>query len=600
MKAFILIMATAAFSISCHSGAKEKVAFNVAPDLIIINGKVALPGVQTNFAQALASKGGKITKVGPNDEILQSKGDLTVVIDVKGKTVIPGLNDSHSHNIRGGRFYNSELRWDGVKSLKRALQMLKEQADRTPPGQWVRVIGGWSPYQFEEKRMPTPAEINDAAPTTPVFVLFLYSKGWLNRAGLRALKIDEYTVALPQTRYEKGPDGKLTGAVLAEPSPDLLYKIISQLPSLNEAEIVNSTAHFFRELNSFGMTSFIDAGGGGHKFPENYAGTAHIARAGEMPIRVSYYLFPQNIGKELEEFKGFMHSNKISQNGALDLDHGYELEGAGEFLVYSAGDWENFLAQRPKLAARRNWRQELKEVLTLLVTKKWSFRLHTTYGETISQVLDLLEEIDKEHGLKGLRWAIDHAETIKDEDLQRIKTLGGGISVQNRMAYAGEYFVSRYGKTAARTAPPLRKILDSHIPLGAGTDGTRVSSYNPWHAIYWMVTGKTMGGALLYEGSNKLTRTEALQALTNGAAWFSQEEMLKGLIQAGMYADFAVLSADYFTIPEEEIKNLSSHLTVVNGKVVYATGDFQSFDKAPDEIIPSWSPVRYFGGFQLK
>ena len=597
MKQIILPIAIVISLVSCNGDARR---YADAADLIITSGKITLPGNDTAFAQAFAVKDGKILRVGSNEEILELAGNHTQNIDVKGKTVIPGLNDSHSHNVRGGRFYNSELRWDGVKTLQRALQMLKEQADRTPQGQWVKVIGGWSPYQFEEKRMPTPEEINAAAPNIPVFVLFLYSKGWLNKTGLKALKIDEKTPALPLTRYEKGPDGKLTGAVLAEPSPNLLYKIIAELPALTDAEIENSTKHFFRELNSFGMTSSVDAGGGGHRFPENYRGTEKLAASGQMPIRISYYLFPQNIGKELDDFKSYMDSNEIFHDGALHLEHGYELEGAGEFLVYSVGDWENFMAIRPELADRKNWRKELKDVVSLLVTKKWPFRLHATYGETITQVLDVFEEVDKELGLKEVRWTIDHAETINDADLQRVKKLGGGISVQNRMAYAGEYFVDRYGKDVAKTAPPLRKILNANIPLGSGTDGTRVSSFNPWHALYWMVSGKTIGGTILYDNDNRLSRREALHALTNGAAWFSQEENVKGLIKEGMYADFAVLSDDYFTVPEEEIKNITSDLTVVNGNVVYAKGDFKSLEVSIEEVIPSWSPVKYYGGFQFK
>lgn len=593
-----LIIATAALVLLSSFSGGDKDPQPVKADLIITNGKLALPGI--GFAQALATKNGKILKVGSNKEILALKDHSTRVIDVKGKTVIPGLNDSHSHNVRGGRFYNAELRWDGVTSLRRALQMLKEQADRTPPGQWVRVIGGWSPFQFEEKRMPTPEELNAAAPNTPVFVLFLYSRGWLNKAGLKALNIDEHTPALPLTRYEKDKNGQLTGALLAEPSPNLLYKTIAALPSLTEAEMLNSTRQYYRELNKFGMTSFVDAGGGGHKFPENYAATDQMAKDGETNLRISYYLFPQNPGKEMAEFTQWMSTNELFHDGAIHLDHGYELEGAGEFIVHSFGDWENFLAPRPELSSRPSWRKELKEAITLMITKKWPFRIHATYGETISQMLDLFEEIDREIGFNGLRWTLDHAETVKETDLPRIKALGGGISIQNRMAYAGEYFIERYGKGSANTAPPMRKILDAQIPLGSGTDGTRVSSFNPWHSLYWMISGKTVGGTILYDKSNRLSRREALHALTNGAAWFSQEENVKGLIQEGMYADFAVLSDDYFTVAEEKIKTITADLTVVNGKIVFAKGPFKSLDLGIEEVIPSWSPVKYYGGFQIK
>ena len=176
--------------------------------------------------------------------------------------------------------------------------------------------------------------------------------------------------------------------------------------------------------------------------------------------------------------------------------------------------------------------------------------------------------------------------------------MGGGIAIQNRMHFQGEYFVDRYGAEAAKTAPPLRKILDMGIPVGLGTDGTRVSSFNPMLSLYWAVTGMTAGGLELYDDTNQLSRYEALKMATNGSAWFSSEENDKGLIRKGMYADFVILSEDYFDIPAERIKQLESVLTVVNGKIVYAADAFESYDPGIEEVIPDWSPVKFYGGFQ--
>ncbi|MFL5358564.1 amidohydrolase [Archangium sp.] len=569
-------------------------------DLVVTNAKVFTVDEQRPRASAFAVKDGRFIAVGGDAEMAAYRGEKTRVIDARGHIVIPGLNDSHAHVVRGGRFYNLELRWDGVESLERALAMVREQAGRTPKGQWVRVIGGWSPYQFKEKRMPTVKELNEAAPDTPTFVLFLYSQGMLNRAAVQALGLTEATPAPEGGRFEF-VDG---GAILhAEPNPLILYQMIARPPQLSAEEQLNSTLHFYRELNRLGMTSAVDPGGGGHAFPKDYGASQAVAHEGQMSVRIGYYLFPQTAGKEAEDFRRWTSEYQAGRNEAAQLEHGFELEGGGEFLAHSVGDWENFLAPRPDLEARKAAGQDpagdLRTVATLLVGHNWPLRQHATYGESIKVIMDVFEQVNREQGRFAPRWAIDHAETVRDEELRRIKAMGGGIAIQNRMAYAGEYFVDRYGKDAARDAPPIRKMLAMGIPVGAGTDGTRVSSYNPWPALYWLVSGKTIGGTQLFADDNRLTREEALRLFTVGSAWLTREETVKGRIAPGQYADFAVLSDDYFTVPEEQIKNLESLLTVVGGRVVYAAEPFE--DVAPPAlppVRPAWSPVAHFGGYQ--
>jgi len=595
---FILLLFTACDS---NQNAKNNNVSKFA-DLIVTNAKIAIMDKNNSFAEAIAVKEGKVLATGKLTDLLKYKNADTKTYDAKGRTIIPGLNDSHLHLTRGGRFYNAELRWDGVKTLKRALEMLKEQAERTPEGQWVRVIGGWSPFQFEENRFPTPEEINKATGEVPTYILFLYSRAWLNKAGLTALGIDEKTKAPEGSSFEKGKDGKLTGVLLAEPNPTILYARIGALPSLTEEQMVNSTKHFYRDLNRFGITSGIDAGGGGHKFPTDYTGTKLLADNGEMPIRLSYYLFPQNKGAEYQEFQEWMENNEVGHNGEIHLDHGYELEGGGEFLAWSAGDFENFLAPQPLLKDRPTWREDIKKVIRLHVDNGWPFRIHATYGETITQILNVIEEVNKETDGKLVqqRWLFDHAETVKVEDLQRIKKLNGGIAIQARMAYAGEFFVERYGAEKAKQAPPVRKMMDMGLPVGAGSDGTRVASYNPWSSLYWLVSGKTVGGLQLAEPSNKLSREEALYLYTKGSAWVSKEENVKGTLEPGMYADFTILSDNYFTIDEEKIKDIESVLTIVAGKVVYGAEEFSPLSPELPEVVPEWSPVKHFGGYQNK
>jgi predicted amidohydrolase YtcJ len=322
-----------------------------------------------------------------------------------------------------------------------------------------------------------------------------------------------------------------------------------------------------------------------------------------MSVRIGYYLFPQTPGKEAEDFLGWAREYQIGKNDAVGLEHGLELEGAGETVVHSVGDWENFLADRPDLEARKAAGQDpaadFHGVATMLVKNGWPLRQHATYGESIRLIMNVVEQVKREHGRFAPRWAIDHAETVRDEELGRIKAMGGGIAIQNRMAFAGEYFVERYGKEAAAHAPPVRKMLEMGIPVGAGTDGTRVSSYNPWPSLHWLVTGKTVGGTQLFADDNKLSRDVALRLFTVGSAWFTQEETVKGRIAPGQYADFAVLTRDYFSVPEDEIKKIESALTVAAGKVVYAAEPFLNL--APAElprVSPPWSPVAHFGGYQ--
>jgi predicted amidohydrolase YtcJ len=564
-------------------------------DLIVTNAKVSTVDAQRPKASAFAVKEDKFIAVGDAAEVARLRGEKTRVIDAEGHAIIPGLNDSHAHAIREGRLYNLELRWDGVASLERALAMIREQAKRTPKGQWVSVVGGWSPHQFKEKRLPTVEELNEAAPDTPVFVMFLYSQGMLNRAGVEAMKLAPQTKAPKGGRFEFVKGG---GALLhAEPHPTILYEAVGKLPPMSPEEQINSSLHWFRELNRFGLTSVVDAGGGGHAFPKDYAAADTLAKQSRIPLRLSLYLFAQKPGTELQDYQKWTKEVKLDFNRATELLEGYVVDGGGENIVHSAADYENFMAPPPELSDEK-LRSDLTAVTTLLVRKGWPIRIHATYDATITKVLDVFEEVFKAENFKG-RWIIDHAEGISDRNIERVKRLGGGVAIQNRMAFAGEYYAQRYGKEAAASAPPLRKLLDSGVPMGAGTDLTRVSSFNPWLSLYWMVSGKTVGGTEIYPKENRLTREEALRLYTLGSAWFSGEEAVKGRIAPGQLADFAILSADYMSVPEEEIKSIEAVLTVLGGEVVYGAKPFEAIaPPALPAVTPAWAPVAHFGGYQ--
>jgi predicted amidohydrolase YtcJ len=561
----------------------------MSAETIIHNAKIATNGVPS-FVEAVAIGNGKIIGTGKNDEILRQRGPETKVIDGKGRTVIPGLNDSHMHPIRGGLNYNMELRWDGVSSLADALRMLKEQAARTPAPQWVRVIGGWTEFQFAERRMPTLDEINAAAPDTPVFVLHLYDRALLNAAALRAVGYGKDSPEFPAGEVQRDSRGNLTGLLIAKPNANILYSTLARGPKLSREDQLNSSRLFFRELNRFGLTSVIDAGGGFQNYPDDYGVVNELHRNGELSIRLAYNLFTQKPKQELSDFQNW---TKLTKPG--EGDEFYRVNGAGEMLVFSAADFEDFLVARPDMAPVME--SELKAVIQHLVENRWPFRMHATYNETISRALDVYEEVNREIPFEGLHWFFDHCETITDRNLERIKKLGGGIAVQNRMAFQGEYFVERYGAQQANRTPPVRRMLEMGIPVGAGTDATRVSSYNPFVSLHWLITGKTVGGLSLYAEENRLDRSEALKLYTAGSSWFSTEEGKKGALAPGQLADIAVLSADYFSVPEEEIKHLESVLTIVGGKIVYATAEFWKLAPPALPVSPDWSPVKEYGGY---
>ncbi|MFK3740709.1 amidohydrolase [Massilia sp. TN1-12] len=563
-------------------------------DLILTNGKVATMVKEGEFVQAVAVKDGKVLATGTNAQILKLKQADTQVIDAGGRTVIPGLNDSHLHVIREGLNYNMELRWDGVTTLKRALEMLKEQAARTPDGEWVKVVGGWNEYQFAEKRLPTLEEINAAVPDKPVFILYLYGLGFLNKKGIETLGYSKDT-QYKDGEVEIGADGKPTGKLIAKPNALILYSTLARTNKLSPADQVNSTLQFYRELNRLGVTSAIDAGGGFQNYPDDYGVSLQLAKDGKLTVRTSYYLFAQRAGKELEDFQRWLTLTHPKQNDHMFYPNGFSAEGGGENLVASAADFENFLEPRPDLPA--SMEGELERVVELLVKNRWPFRLHATYGESIARDLDVIEKVNARTPLNGLRFIIDHAETITDRDIARIKKLGGGVAVQDRMHFQGEAYWKRYG-AQTRQMPPIRKLLDAGVPVGLGTDGTRVSSYNPWPSVYWAMTGKTAGGMKIWQDKDVPSRYQALKLITTGSAWMSGEEKLKGTIARGQYADLVVLPKDVFTMDVEGVKRLESVLTVVNGKVVYGAGPYQQLAPALPPVSPAWSPVATYGGYQ--
>src|SRR5438067_1878984 len=279
-------------------------------DLIVQNGKIATMDPGKTEARAAAASSGRFIATGDDADVLKLRGPNTRVIDLGGRRVIPGLNDSHLHLIRGGLSYNLELRWEGVPSLADALRMLKEQARRTPPPQWVRVVGGWTEFQFAERRMPTLDEINAVSPDTPVFVLHLYDRALLNGAALRAVGYTKDTPEPPGGEIQRDGRGNPTGLLIARPNAMILYATLAKGPKLPPDQQENSTRQFMRELNRLGVTSAIDAGGGFQNYPEDYEVIQNLHRKGEMTVRIAYNLFTQKPKQELDDFKRWVRMTK--------------------------------------------------------------------------------------------------------------------------------------------------------------------------------------------------------------------------------------------------------------------------------------------------
>jgi predicted amidohydrolase YtcJ len=560
------------------------------PDLILYNGRITTLDRKQPEASAVAISNGVFAAVGSDAQIMPLAGSATRVIDLQGKRVLPGLIDNHLHIIRGGLNFNMELRWDGVRSLAMAMEMLRAQVAITPPPQWVRVVGGFTEHQFEEKRLPTIDELNAIAPDTPVFILHLYDRALLNAAALRVVGYTKDTPEPPGGTITRDNVGNPTGLLLAKPNAGILYATLAKGPKLPPEYQLNSTRHFMRELNRLGVTGAIDAGGGFQNYPEDYAVIQKLSDEGLLTIRLAYNLFTQKPKGEKEDFLNWTRTSSYKQG----TDY-FRHNGAGEMLVFSAADFEDFREPRPDMSPEMDG--ELEAVVRILAENRWPWRLHATYDETISRALDAFERVNRDIPLAGLHWFFDHAETISDRSIDRIAALGGGVAVQHRMAYQGEYFVERYGTQAAEATPPVKRMLERGVKISAGTDATRVASYNPWVSLSWLVTGKTLSGLRLYPQRNCLDRETALRMWTENVTWFSNEEGKKGRIEAGQFADLIVPDRDFMSCPEADIADTTSLLTVVGGKIVYGSGPFGQHDAPLPPATPDWSPVRAWGGY---
>lgn len=571
---------------------------SVGADLIVYNAKIYTGSKYKPEASAVAVKGGRIYSVGLDADVLSMKSDKTQLIDAGQKRLIPGINDAHTH-ILNERGYNLVLRWDGVPTLKRALAMLSEQAKRTPEGQWVKVIGGWSPYQFKENRFPTLEELRKAVPNRPLIVQYAYNRAFMNDLAMKEFGVgtDKFP-ALPGTEFEKDAQGNYTGVVHGYTFT--FISLESMVPQASFEEQVSSITNAIHDVNRFGVTSIVDAAPligypAGHKPIE--------ALIKENRLNVRFPFIDLQFGDESSASLVDAQINAVTKRAPISagqnlhptMTHGHEYEGAGELLRMEVHDHENF--DKPAyIIDPELMRSKMEEDIAKLVQHGIPFRMHVSYDENISPFLDAVESVNRKTPLDGLRWSIEHAETISPENIARVQKLGGGIALDTKMALHGDGFVNTYGEQKAWYTPRLRQLVDSGIPLAMTTDAFRASSYNPWTGISWMTTGKSVSGAVILAKDNRLTRAEALALFTIGPAWFVQQETEMGKIAPGHLADLALLDKDYFTVPDDQIKTISSVLTIVDGRVVFGAEEYADLAPKLPPTLPEWSPVKHFGG----
>ena len=534
------------------------------PDTVLLNGKILTLDARSTVALAVAIRDGRVTSVGSSDDIRKLAGPGTRVIDLRGRTVIPGLIDSHLHAIRAALSFSTEVNWIGARSLEEALGRIRAAARTMKPGSWLIVAGGWNVQQFEENRRPTQEELTAVAPNNPVYVQLGYGWSMMTPLAHKALGLSSEADLPAGGRFERDGSGVLTGAVTG--AQGAIVSLFDRLPKPTFAEQVEGTKAFFRELNRLAMTGAGDPGGN-NLTSTDYQALFKVWRDKAMTMRVTYTLNGQTAGKEFEELRDL--------TGLLPMGFGDDMlrfNGLGERITLAMNN-NNAPSQADKDAYYRivRWAAEGGMSLTM----------HWGSDASVDHLLSIFERVNQEIPIAPLRWSIAHLNDASVESLRRMKALGVGWTMQDAMYFGGDQFLKQAGVEAARRTPPVETARKMGVVVGAGTDAHRVASYNPFTALQWLLDGKTVGGTAMRGPEEIPSRLDALRFYTLGSAWFSFDDDERGSIELGKLADLAVLSDDYMTIPVEKIGDLESVLTMVGGRIVYSAGPFEGLENKP-------------------
>ena len=455
----------------------------VGADLIVFNANIFTGNLAQPEASAFAVTKGRIYAVGIDDEILGLKNSSTQIIDAGGRRLISGINDAHMHLLNEAN-YTLNVRWDGVPTLQRALNMLREQAERTPEGHWVKVMGGWSPYQFEENRFPTMEELRAAVPDRPLHVQYAYNRIFMNELAMQAFGVGTDRFADFQViKFESDDTGTYTGVVTGDTFGFLALETLVPQPTFDEQ--LSSLIQTIHGLNRFGVTSVFDCGSRG--YPTAHGTADILMRENRFNLRLAFVDMQFGSASMVDaEIIAITKTSPMSpgQNLNPSMAHGHVFRGA-KALEAEVHDHENF--DRPAVildAERIHWHVE--QDIAKLVRRRIPFRMHMSYNENITPFLDAMEKMNETTPLDGLKWSIEHAETITPENILRVKALGGGIALDPKMALHGDGFIKTHGRAKALETPRLRALVDSGIPLAMTTDAFRATTFNPWVAISWM------------------------------------------------------------------------------------------------------------------
>jgi len=534
------------------------VAWAQTADTILTNGKIITVDQQFSIQEAVAVRDGKILSVGKTADIRKFAGPNTRLIDLQGRTVIPGLIDSHLHGIRAALSFSTEVNWIGAASLDDALGRITQASRTMKPGAWLIVAGGWNVQQFKERRLPTQAELVTAAPNNPVYVQLGYSWVMMNPAGYKSMNISSEADLPAGATFEKGPDGKPGGAIRG--SQNAIVALFDKLPKPSPDQQIDGTKKFFQELNRLAITGFVDPGGN-NLFPTDYPAVFDVWRKGQMAVRVAFALNGQTPGSEFEDYQNL--TRLLPMGFGDDM---LKFNGIGERIT-----WEMNNNEKPTPAQKERYYQIIKWA----AEQGMSLTMHWNRDASVDELLSLFEKLNAEAPITGLRWSIAHLNDASEKTLRRMKALGVGWTVQDAMYFDGEQFLRQNGAEAARRVPPVNTAKKIGVNVGAGTDAHRVASYNPFTALQWFLDGKTVGGTAIRGPEETPSRGDALRLYTMGSAWFSHDEKTRGSLEVGKFADLAILSKDYMTVPVEEIGSIQSLLTMVGGKIVYAAPPFE-------------------------